>query len=141
MKKRITIKAVNELVIAEATKLKKHATANEIKKLNFATLGTQSETRCIYGQITGSCFSDRATELIGQSCEKVFTNKSRSYDFGDERMGEIKGELNGSPKNSVRMDYWSPIEVFIDMPRNHKNGNNERLIAFLRDETKELKLK
>jgi len=145
MKKKtaLTILALNALVLAEAKKLKTNAKSYELAELNFAYLDSQQKDRCIYGQMTGNCFNDRAIELITKSCKRVFTDKSADDDFKDKRMGAVKGELNGKPKESysARMGYWSPIEVFIDMPRNKNNGNNERLVAFLKGETKTLTLK
>ncbi|MEK6880343.1 MAG: hypothetical protein AABY22_12075 [Nanoarchaeota archaeon] len=129
---RLTIAILNALVIDEAKKLKKNAKNYEIKKLNFERLDTQHVTKCVYGQMTGDCFSDRATELIEGSCKRVIKCAPD---------GEIDGTLNGSPKESNRSRYWSPIEVFIDRERNKKNGNNKRLVAYLKGETKELILK
>ncbi len=133
MKKGLTIVAMNALVIAEATKLKKNATKNELHSLDISILDTTSVNQCIYGQMTGNCFTSRATELIELSCEKVF---KRIF-----HMEKITGELNGSPKGEHRCFYWSPIELFIDSKRNRTNGNNKRLVDFLKDETQTLKLK
>lgn len=130
---KLTEAILNALVLDEATKLKENITTDERSYLSFRTLLTSDSTRCVYGQITGSCWSKRAVELIEASCQKV---------LAPIKGGEgIRGTLNGSPKESNRWNYWSPIEVFIDKPRNQENGNNERLIAFLKDETKTLKLK
>ena len=84
--------------------------------------------------MTGNCFSERAVELIEASCKRVFADAS---DGGDT----LKGVLNGSPKKSNRDTYWSPIEIFITKKRNVKNGNNKRLVAFLKGETETLDLK
>ena len=128
-----TIAELNALVIAEAKKLKKNATKEELDKLEFNRLNTRNVNKCIYGQMTGYCFNDRAISLIEQSCTKVLTC--------DNSVDEIRGFLNGSPKKTSREKYWSPIEVFIDRPRNKTNGNNKRLVAFLKGETKTLILK
>jgi hypothetical protein len=130
---KLTNVLLNELVINEATKLKKKAKKAELKQLDFEKLSTQNVTKCIYGQMTGHCFNKRAVELIEASCKRVLKCSITSP--------YIDGTLNGSPKDSRRDYYWSPIEVFIDRPRNKTNGNNKRLVAFLRDETKELKLR
>ena len=41
----------------------------------------------------------------------------------------------------IRFDKDARIEIFIDDPRNKENGNNKRLIAFIKGETDVLKLK
>lgn len=138
MKKTITVLEINALVIAEATKLKKNATLYEIANLDFSNLRTASKYNCIYGQMTGNCFSERAVELIEASCKRVF-NINISERDKDKKMGKIYGKLNGKPV--TRDEYWSPIEIFIDMERNQNNGNNKRLIDYLKGETKKLTLK
>ncbi len=120
-KRQVSNATLNELVISEAKKLKKNATLDEIKRLDFERLCTDSPTSCIYGQMTKL------------SCKRVIER--------DDDMNGINGTLNGSPLESFRSEYWSPIEVFIDRLRNNTNGNNERLIKFLKGETKTLTLK
>lgn len=60
------------LVIQEAKNLRKLATREEKDQLNLVTLNPRNEWKCIYGQMTGSCFSDRAEELIVKSCQRVY---------------------------------------------------------------------
>jgi hypothetical protein len=64
-------------------------------------------------------------------------------------LGNLLGELidlkehakyNGVEKisefdDNFRTSFYSPIEVFISRKRNRKNGNNAKLVAFLRGET------
>ena len=119
------------LVKAEAKLLKKFATIKQINKLDKESLNANSVWECIYGQMTGNCFGNAATELIKLSCKKVYyKNENR----------KISGNL--SRGNILTMDrelYWSPIEVFIDQDVNTINGNNTALIAYLKGETKTLK--
>ena len=124
---------LNKLVIAEATNLKKYTTDRERDRLSFERLKTQDRTLCVYGQMTGGCYSDRAIALIEFSCERVFTVVEKGI--------YLSGKLNGSPIDTYRGHYWSPIEIFIDKKRNKNNGNNERLIAFIKGKTKTLNLK
>jgi len=144
-KQKVTVDVLNKLVIAEAKKLKENAKKSELKKLDFDRLDSQRTTNCVYGLMTGDCFSKRSQTLIQNSCKRV---------FNVEESENIEGTLNGSPIGKKRSKientafgsysealYWSPIEVFIDKDRNQKNGNNKRLIEFLKDETKILKLK
>ncbi len=129
------------LVIAEAIKLKDNATREEINNLNIARLDANDVTSCIYGQMTGNCYSKRAVSLIELSCEKVIRVSTKTC---------VNGTLNGSPVKAIRDFYWSPIEVFIY--RNQFNGGkrisksvkqdeNKKLVAFLKGETEILTLK
>ena len=129
----LTFTELNNLVTAEVASLKVNATKYEIDRLNFSKLDTTSRSYCVYGQMTGDCFSSRATTLIKQSCERVF-----KATYGTKL---VEGRINGSPSDKNRDDFWSPIEIFIDQPRNKKNGNNERLIKYLKGETDVLNLK
>ncbi len=131
----IETQILNKLVIAEAKQLKLNATKSELESLNFNTLNPSRTTSCIYGQMTGNCFSSRATELIELSCEKVYKCNYLNHPT------ELGGDLNGSPKEADRGSYWSPIELFISKRVNKDNDNNERLIAFLKGETVRLQLK
>lgn len=125
-------KVLNALVRKEAKNLIANTTPSERARLSIANLVTQSARSCIYGQMTGDCYSERAVDLIELSCEKVYRR-----DHSDR----ISGVLNGKPTGSYRMAYWSPIEIFIDIPLNQLNGNNKRLIAYLKGETKRLIIK
>ena len=125
-------KLMKELVVEEATNLRKNAKQSELNKLNFDNLHSTDQQLCIYGQMTGTCFSDRTTELIQTSCKRV-------YKSGRGAIGNSK--LNGNPTEENRDNYWSPIEVFIDKNENQTNGNNELLVKFLKGEINELKFK
>lgn len=50
--------------------LRKLLTQEEKSKLNFSYLDYDSKERCIYGQTTGNCNSERAKELIKKACKK-----------------------------------------------------------------------
>lgn len=63
------------LVKEEAKKLKELGKDFELERLSFDNLNPSSKSSCIYGQITGSCFSDRAEELIKSSCKRVYNRK------------------------------------------------------------------
>ena len=126
---------LKELVIKEAKRLKKSATSEELQKLSFKQLDPGMSGDCVYGQITGNCFNKRAVELIQASCKRVYHRDPKGED-------EIPiGKLNGSPKKADRNNYWSPIEAFIARDKNIDNGNNKRLIKFLKGKTKTLKFK
>jgi hypothetical protein len=123
---------MRQLVIEEATNLKKHATQEELNKLDIKRLFSSQVDLCVYGQMTGICFSERATELMKTCCKRVYNT-----DAGSVRDCSV----NGSPENKNRIHFWSPIEVFIDQYRNQNNGNNEQLIKFLKGEIDVLNFK
>jgi hypothetical protein len=123
---------MRQLVIEEATNLKKHATQAELNKLNFSILNSEHIELCVYGQMTGICFSSRATELMKTCCKRVYNTDGDSV---------RDCSVNGSPENKYRSYFYSPIEVFIDQYRNRENGNNEQLIKFLKGEIDVLNFK
>lgn len=117
-----------KLVIEEAKALRKHATEEEIDRLNFDSFDPDDDRRCVYGQMTGFCMSERATDLIKKSCKRVY-NRTTIPTYTQE------SDLNGSPASKHRLDFWSPIEVFIATKGNPDQKNlNENLIQFIKGE-------
>ncbi len=125
--------SLNSLVTAEAKALVANASNGELSKLSLDDLRASRRDRCIYGQMTGDCFSDRAINLIELCANRVYNVIPDSF--------TISGTLNGTPKGKQRYKYWSPIEIFIAMPINQSNGNNKMLIDFLTGKRKTLKFK
>ena len=128
------------LVVAEATSIKKLALKRELKKLDFCNLHADDYQNCIYGQMTGDCFNERAYELIRKSCPSVIDSNSDDAFKGELVDLKEHAKDNGVEKisefdNTFRTSFYSPIEVFISRKRNRKNGNNAKLVAFLRGET------
>lgn len=122
------------LVIEEATQLKLSATADELKDLSFDQLDPLNPGRCIYGLMTGDCFSSRAKKLIKKCAKRVY----KSDDSVPLRNLQLNGKPNG--KRDIQWsDYFSPIEVFIAQRDNKKNI--KRLIDFLKGKTDTLTLK
>lgn len=123
---------LKDLVIQEATNLKIHARKDELAKLDIKRLDPESYSGCVYGQITGNCTNKRAIELIGLCCERVYTPGKENY--FDTTIGAT---LNGAPsgRESGRIGFYSPIELYIT-----KKEQNDKLVAFLKDETQTLEL-
>lgn len=119
------------LVKEEAKNLRKFATPRELSYLDFTSLDPGNASSCIYGQMTDNCFSLRAIELIERSCKRV-------YNESDGINALVGCKLNGSPLKSTRVNYWSPIEVFIYKIKNQENGANAKLISYLKGEIKRL---
>lgn len=121
---------LRDLVLQEAIALKEHATPEEMDNLDPETFNGGSQTRCVYGQLTGHCHNDRAIELIKLCCKKVYLSDMgllpRPY----------SAVLNGSP-NDLRRDgmvqYYSPIEVYVgDFDAKE---NIDQLLEFLKGNT------
>lgn len=135
------LKLLKELVIKEAKALKKLATPQELSNLKIENLSTLDRNRCIYGQITGDCFNSRAEELIMDACERVYTPGGVNGPDGAKINGKPEYDRFNSEEQGAgkRVKYYSPIEVFIDQRSSQTSGNNERLVKFLKGETKTLK--
>ena len=118
---------LKKLVISEATKLKFCATQTELSKLDFDNLSPESFERCIYGQMTGDCQSERASELL--SCCAV----PYSSDLDYLRRTSIK---RFNVINRRKLLVFSAIEYYITC----NDAKNRELIDFLRDKTQKLEL-
>lgn len=130
---------LEQLVIEEATNLKKYATKKELSKLNYNTLGGDRIDKCVYGQMTDNCFSRRSYNLIRNCTSRVFNVKDTDDIFN--------GKLNGKPSKLDEPErrykyYISPIEQFLYnyKPDSFKKSIKiKKLVDFLQDKTQELK--
>lgn len=126
-------------VAKEARALKKIATKKEIERLDAATLSPTSSTQCVYGQMTGNCVSERSIKLISYCCKRFI---DLSYVDAIEQQGfmAIREHINGAKMPATRilanMGWLSSIESYISLP----NAKNKNLIAYLKDERKDLVL-
>lgn len=136
----MTIKEFKSLVIDEAVKLKAAATKDELSKLDFENLDGNSSYRCIYGQITGHCYSKRASQLLTQ-CAMGVVHKSDTFKKDDFR-AILKSDIRPmAVQYDTFYENWSDrcfsaIELSLfDMIEWHKP-----LIDFLKGETDTLVL-
>lgn len=122
----------------EAEALQMHATSEERERLCFELLDYSDKRRCVYGLMTGDCFSERAAELIN-------TCAITHFDLLPESVDEISGYIVDKPEDfidkrtsaSVFSPYtFSAIEAYICLPE----AKDANLIAFLRGETNDLDL-
>lgn len=120
-----------KLVIDEAKALREHATEEEKSRLKLELFNAEDDNRCIYGLMTGKCFTSRAKELIEKSCQKVYKRETIPH-------YTRPSHLNGSPVGMSRFDYWSPIEVFIASRKDGQAEANKKLIQFIKGEIKTL---
>lgn len=133
------IKQLAELVKKEALQLRIHAYPLELERLNLKHFDASLTTSCIYGQMTGDCYSRRAQELIQLCCEKVCkVGKPTHNGVG------VNDQINGAPepvespfKRSYA--YHSPTEVFVlNLKYEFDNKNLQILIDYLKGESDEL---
>ena len=119
---------LKDLVKEEADKLIKNAKKSELEKLDFIALRPISVQLCIYGQMTGDCFSSRAVDLL-KKCAKPYTVSL----MGDA----IPAKNYKSFDKETRQDgVYSPIEFYIT----EKGAKNKELIAYLKGEADILEL-
>ncbi len=123
------------LVKKEAKNLRKLATPEELNQLNFDVLNPQSEYRCVYGLMTGHCFSDRANLLISECAPRVYIHTPEAESDNSILAKKLNGKLKEPRKEMI---HWSPIETFIYKLKNQKSGANERLVKYIKGEIKTL---
>lgn len=125
----ITPQLVSE-VIKEAKLIKQYATAAEISKLDVFQLDHQDPDYCIYGQMTGNCFNQRANELL-HLCAKPFAGNIDP--LGDRIILAEKGRNFADPNvvNYMANRYFSAIEVYIGFP----DAQLGELIDFIQGKT------
>lgn len=139
-----TFEQLKEDVRKEAEALRVHATKEERGRLDFKEFHQQGQRSCIYGQMTGDCFSERAAILINQCTPRYFNRDVFPFMWGEKiNMNRISENLNGIKvsdfvKERTRASgaSFSAIEAYILLPE----ANNANLIAFLRGETETLEL-
>jgi len=117
-------KDLKEKVLAEAIKLKVHATQEECARLDFGEFYARNPFTCIYGQMTGICYSQRATELLNL-CTVPYS----------EDIDSFKSQVTG---NFIVGEgrHFSPIEFYICQ----EEAKNKTLIDFLKGERESLRV-
>jgi len=127
------------LVKKEAQSLKKRATKEELSRLNFDTLRPKFGNACLYGQMTGSCWSERAHKLIIKCADRVYDQGGATelnYSVLSNKPTSIVNENLG-----LGREFFSPIECFLYFGDNNTNGNNAILIDYLQGKRKTLRFK
>lgn len=117
---------LKELVKQEADKLKEFAIKEELNRLDFKTLTPERIDLCIYGQMTGDCFSDRSFDLV-RKCSTPFS-ATRSFYSPSEARNVYYAPPGRRP--------FSPIEFYISQ----RGAKNENLINYLKGLTTVLEL-
>jgi len=114
---------LKELVRDEAAKLREFATVEERGRLDFSRLKPGDLWLCIYGQMTGSCFSERSLQLL-QICSIPYGYNLIVYEY----------HKRGFDDTFFRS--YSPIDFYTCQPY----AKNAELISYLKGETDILEL-
>lgn len=119
-----------ELVKNEAENLKLlHATKKELSLLSLERLSPNHRSKCIYGQMTGDCISDRAEELIIKCNTQVYVSLGK-----DIRESTLSNIPNGH-RFEMTFFYFTPIEKFLYVANDINIG---LLVKYLKGEISEL---
>jgi len=144
MKTKLTKSEFINDVIKEIKSLKKHATREELERLDFEAFSYSFVTDCIYGQMTGNCKSYRAKDLMDKSCVRVMSLPDGCGDIEDKTFAEVNNEhfINGDYNKQTWIDegrdwcYLSALEGYICL----KNAKTKNIINYLKGETNTLNL-
>ena len=118
----MTNQTIIKHVKAEIENIKLFATKKQISKLNFDTLDPQHTERCIYGQMTGCCESNRAYVLINKCCTRATKDMDRFIKTSCIRERSVYS--------------YSFLEAFI---YNYPD-NNKHIIDYIKGKTDKLRL-
>lgn len=113
--------------LEEINNIKKHATPEEISKLDIDNLDPSSSYGCIYGLMTGNCNSDRAYELI-----KLCATSTLSWSLHAFK----EDYITSRPPRGFSGNSYTCLEACIySFPL-----NNPEIIEYLKGDTTELRL-
>lgn len=140
-----TVEQFFEDVRTEAQALRENATSEEVDLLNRSEFDPEDFNQCIYGQMTGSCQSKRASELIHLCCPRYFKNETYvEYESIEDAMVDVNGEkiegVDSPDKLKAHREDWlvhlSSLETYIMTPEANIGG----LISYLKGEIDTLEL-
>lgn len=115
---------LKQRVLEEATLLKQFATKEELSELDECTIDPGRVESCIYGQMTGDCYSIRAHELLEKCAIRPYSTSLLRY-----RRTNLKE--NWLKKRSDEGFFFSPIEYYIY----HSPKNIYKIVEFLLDKS------
>lgn len=91
-------------VSKEIEGIKKHTTKEQKNKLDFLNFHPDSQYRCIYGQMTGDCYSDEAIELIKKiKSPCIYTFRRNSEWGGDRRLTALESYIYLYPNDTEKI--------------------------------------
>jgi hypothetical protein len=138
-----TFDQLKEDVRKEAEALRVHATSEERAQLNLQRLEPSHRRHCVYGMMTGDCFSGRSATLI-KACTYRYFKPAVISDIERHGFAGVQDNANGTEVidfleeriEAIDPCHYSAIEAYILLPE----ARNENLIAYLKGETETLEL-
>jgi len=130
-------------VRTEVESLKQNATPEEVARLNIEDFNPMNMSKCIYGQMTGSCENKRAKELMDKACVRVTRDDSRKFE--NKSFDEVAGKINGEYTQQTwkprgwhdrDYDYLSMVEAYIFL----KGSSPKNIMDYLKGEVDTLEL-
>lgn len=124
-------------VLIEATNLREAITDVERGRLDYSNLITSHIDSCIYGLISGNCFSERARELILKCCKKVLVPEQGEFERVEDCVLSKDNPTELDKKYLDReFNYYSPIEKYIMvLDANDDDDKLIQLINYLKKQT------
>jgi hypothetical protein len=125
-------------VHTEAAAIRVAATIEERSRLNIDTFQPTHMEHCIYGQMTGDCFSHRAVALMDKCCVQYFSDmvdesELDDVDFAFFNDNVVEKAADYSPIDSGIYRYFSAIEAYITLPE----AKVAELMQFIKGEVEE----
>jgi hypothetical protein len=130
-------------VLHEATVLRDKATYEEKNELQLWRLDPNSQARCVYGLMTGTCTSKRACELMSQACQ-LMVPTNLTVDSANEvepyvESCDVKKEFRpgmGLFLSPRQFAHYSALEAYIMLPQ----ANCEGLLNYIKGNINSVKL-
>lgn len=116
------------LVQNELDTIKAKATKEEIEQLSMSRFDYSKPEKCIYGLMTGNCYSDRAKELYPKQYSNI-----EIHPYNGENYFPFKKQ-SYSKKGDVK---FTPLEKYLYMVN---APQHEKIIQYLRNEIETIKL-
>ena len=120
-------------VCNEINTIKERATKKEIGRLNFDKFEHANIEKCIYGQMTGDCGSERAKDLYMKSLDAV--PKPNIYAKHDENGNDV---YKFKDLDLERGDYFTYLESYLFTC---SRKTQKEIIEYLKGESTELYIK
>ena len=121
-----------KLVREELDTIKSNATPEEINNLNFDTFDFADSQSCIYGQLTGGCYNDRAKE-INPKIYNYLVNIEYDVNRNNLRYSKQGAEFKihcFENKNDKQLHGYTGLEKYIFMCDQSKR---REIIDYLKD--------
>jgi hypothetical protein len=133
-------KNLQKEAIKEIKNLKKHATKEQLDELDVRLLQADSARSCIYGQMTGSCYSIEANKLLVKCAKPLYSDitDSSPRSFINYALRNRSNPFKHDMPFWGGREYYSALEAFIY--HDDRLITHEAIIDYLQDKTYTLNL-